>query len=557
MGRGLLAHPLLVVGVVAGLVALGHAVWIWTHRQVGAIDPDEAGYLAAALRYQQALGWTQPLALPLEVAKTGTGPLVPLLSVPLLLVGPDDPRTAMLVQPLLLAFTAVAVAGIARRLAGAPAAIVAGVVVLGLPTVASATVSYWLGLGAAAGLAGAMWALVASDRLTNRWAWAFGLGVAAMLLARTMTVGYLPAVAVAGLVVAGRRRESLVGLAQAAGVTVLVAGPWYLAQRQAVFGYLFSYGYGDRSELFGERDLSDRLGARLDRFDAGIGVGVWWGAAVLVVAVVSWALLRRRPPDAVRSHLALGAVVVLGFAALMSTANAGVWFELPVVVVLVPLVVGLGAAAPVAVRAVALVPVVVAAVLQLACTWWVIPPDGRDVPFVDAQGRVAHYEYGFEQYDPRFGPSRRDDLEEAAADWWAVSTAVEDRLRALGDPEGFVVTLSGNFQLFNANTVQLAGQLDGWTPRTWIPDTVRPEDERAADLTPAARTPDGGLVTDGQGRPVERVLLLALHDQTLFTPDAEVRAFARQARAAGWQPTASWDLPGGGEVVLLRHPDGP
>ena len=109
-------HPLLVVLILAGIVAVIQGVWIWNHRLQGALDPDESGYIATAFRYQRTLG-NDPLALPREIGGTGNGPLIPLLSVPLLWIGPQDPRTALLIQPILGLVTAVASAGIARKLA--------------------------------------------------------------------------------------------------------------------------------------------------------------------------------------------------------------------------------------------------------------------------------------------------------------------------------------------------------------------------------------------------------------------------------------------------------
>jgi hypothetical protein len=39
----------------------------------------------------------------------------------------------------------------------------------------------------------------------------------------------------------------------------------------------------------------------------------------------------------------------------------------------------------------------------------------------------------------------------------------------------------------------------------------------------------------------------------LFTPDAQVRSFARLARRLGWRTVESVELPGGGKVEILRH----
>ena len=89
-------------------------------------------------------------------------------------------------------------------------------------------------------------------------------------------------------------------------------------------------------------------------------------------------------------------------------------------------------------------------------------------------------------------------------------------------------------------------ELDGRALRPDIPDTALPAAARARLLTPT---------TQAHGTDVERLLVLGLHDRTLFTPDADVRKFARQARAAGWKVVATVPLPGGGRFEVLRHRD--
>ena len=90
-----LAHPLRAVAGGSSVLALGQAIWLWTHRRLGAIDPDEAGYVATALRFHRLIG-SEPLALPRAVGGTGYAPLVPLLSVPVQWLGPHDARTVAL-----------------------------------------------------------------------------------------------------------------------------------------------------------------------------------------------------------------------------------------------------------------------------------------------------------------------------------------------------------------------------------------------------------------------------------------------------------------------------
>ncbi|MFN8016877.1 MAG: hypothetical protein U0P45_02005 [Acidimicrobiales bacterium] len=547
-------HPLLVVLVVASALAAIQCAWIWQHRLVGALDPDEAGYIATTFRFQRTL-LHDPLAMPRAIGGTGNGPLVPLLSVPLLLVGPDDPRTVLMAQPILMVVTAVAAAGIARRLAGSGAAMVTGIVMMALPTVVFATQTYWLGLGAAAAMALGAWALVSSDRLQNRWTYAYGACTGAMLLCRTMTLGFLPAMVLAGVVVAGRDRRSWVGLAKALGVTFLVAFPWWFVARHAIFDYLFSYGYGARSRLFGEGGPRQRWDHRVASVRLGVGAAGRW--ALVVVAFAAFQLVRTWHgwPRQTRHAVALAVAIVAGMVALASTSNNGVWFELPIIALLVPLVVAFGSKAPDLVKGLVLIPVAVVSVLQLGCSLWLIAPGPRPVVGIATVHRVAQYEYGFEQYDRRFGPEQRDQLREAAGEWAAASRAVEAELRRLSPDGSTVFTTSGNFEMFNTNTVELEAQRHGWTPRLWVPDTVGGPDRRARYLTPGGTDDAGSVVRGPDGRQVERVLVIARHDQHLFTPDERVDALYREARAAGWEPVWRRPLPVDGEVVVLRHPD--
>lgn len=550
------AHPLIVVAVVASAVAVGHGIWLWRHRHLGALDPDEAGYVGAAMHYHQVLT-SDPLALPRAIGGTGFGPMVPVLSVPLLLVGPDDVRTVMLMQPVLSVVAALAVAGIAGRLAGAGAAVVAGTVFVTLPTVVFASQTYWFGLGAATFLALGVWALLASERLTNRWAWAFGACIGAMVLSRTMALGFLPAAAVAAAVVAGRDRRAWVGVGKAALAAILVAGPWYLVARESIFSYLFSYGYGERAGLFGDGGPVARIEGRFDAMAFAVGAADVIALPVVVASIALAGRARDGWPPSTRSAIAVGAAVLAGFAALATTTNNGVWFELPVLALAVPLVVALGARAPAPFKVVGLAAVLIVGAQQLASAWWVVPPEATWVVAVDPTHRVAQYEYGFAEYDPRFAPDRRDELVAASAEWWEVNRDVAAALHEIAgdDQDSVIFTQSGNFQLFNTNSVVLAALQDGWLPRTRVPDTVGDAADRAADLEPTVRGDDGDPLEE-DGTAVERVLVIARHDQHLFTPDAQVEDLYQEALESGWQVTETFRLPLDGVVSILRHEDG-
>ena len=556
-GRGALGlldrHPFLVVAVVASLVALTHAVWIWTHRHLGAFDPDESGYIANALRFQRSIDLRHPLDFVAAVGGTGTGPVVPLLSLPFLLLGPRDPRTVMMVQPVLLVVSALAVAGIARRLAGPRTAVAAGLVWATLPTVALATQSYWLGLGAATFAALAVWALLESDRLTNRWTYAYGACIALMAMSRTMAVAFAPALGLAGVVVAGRDKRSWWGLVKAGLVALAMAGPWWAVNWNSLTEYLFSYGYGKRAALFGQGTVLDRVWFRMTRIGEATNLSSasdWSNPFQVVVALTvassTWKVVRdyrkdRTLPAGLRGGLAVALACATGIAALASTTNNGVWFELPVVVLMVPLTLAAASRGWWGLRAAMGASLLAFAVWTMGRSLWLIGPGPTQPP------RNAHYEDGFAQYDTRFAADHRDQLAAATADWRRVNRQLLRALEAQVPPGAEIpVTVSGNMELVNNNSLSLAAELDGRALRPEIPDTALPAAARARLLTPT---------TGAHGAQVERLLVLGLHDRTLFTPDADVRKFARQARAAGWKVVATVPLPGGGRFEVLRHRD--
>ncbi len=532
-------HPLLVVAVGAGLVAVGHLVWIWTHRVRGAYDPDEAGYVAASLRMARYLAAGDLKGFVIAVGGTGNGIVVPLLSVPLALVD-RDPRLVMSVQPVLLVVAAVATAGITRRLSGPRAATAAGLLVAALPMMSTAALSYWYGLGAAAFLTLAVWSLLASDRCAGRTVWWFGVALGCMLLTRTMTLGFVPGLVLAGIVLAWGDGRRLLRLAGATGLGLALAAPWYVVNAESTFGYLFSYGYGPRAARFGSGGVPERAGFRFDRLGEAFGSPVWpllLVSAAGVGLLVAPRVLRQRPASA-RAAAAVAVCLLSGLAALVSTSNNGVWFELPMVLLVAALLVAAVSAGPVWYSTLLAAVVTVVSTVSLLSAWWVLPYDEARLP--------SHYEFGFAEYDRRFHPTRRGEHDAAAAEWSATSQEVLEAVRSTRPGPDALVTLSGNMEMFNANTLRLAGELDGWSPVVVVPDTAAGRDELATFLTPTV---------DQDGEQVNRVLVLALHDKILFTPDAEVRKFERLARAAGWQTERTVDLPTGGTVEVLRRAD--
>jgi hypothetical protein len=247
-----------------------------------------------------------------------------------------------------------------------------------------------------------------------------------------------------------------------------------------------------------------------------------------------------------RVGLALGAAVVCGLAALVSTSNNGVWFELPLVAALIPLTALVLRTAPRTAIALVLVPLVGSAVLQTGVGWWVVAPTTDGVPWLARNYlHATQFEPAFSLYDPRFATDRRDEQSTAARDWWRLSQAVEQRTSSLRRDGRVAFWLSGNTELFNTNTLYLAAQLHRRATAFNIPDTTLSAAERRADLTPT--------YVDSHGERTRRVLVIARHDHVVFTPDRDVDEFAAQAEAAGWRVTDEYPMPGGGVVQILQH----
>jgi hypothetical protein len=176
-----------------------------------------------------------------------------------------------------------------------------------------------------------------------------------MVLARTMAVAFVPGVFAAALVamLAIDRtdlRQRFLNLALTAVVAVLVAATWYFNNLKPVWEYLTDFGYGSESAYFGAQH-SVVSWARFKRIVDQIVYDdlllpltllvVILLAALLAVAVRRvWtaedrrdALLRLAASDA----FAIGLVFAAGFAALMSSRNAGNGFTLPIAMLLPPL----------------------------------------------------------------------------------------------------------------------------------------------------------------------------------------------------------------------------
>ena len=322
-----------------------HFVWLVRFRHGYVTEWDESGYMQFSLSNFDALHDQGPWTFAKTVGgRGGYGPLLPFVTSLAYPVVGRGVFGGLLVVPLFFAGLVFATFALARQLVSNVWAVVAAFAVAAMPAVVDYSRLFHFALPAAACMTAALWALLRSDGFRRpRWAAAFGAFAALMLLSRTMTVAYVPALLLAATTQFGvgdaRLRTRMRNVAIAAAAFAVVAGPWYAWNARSVYDGLVGAGYGAGAALHGRYYGITSWGywtkeLRLDLVHLGLPL-----AAVLLLSfVIALAYLlarrprlRRRFPWTVRGAgiLALAIVVVEGYLALTSSRNQGTGFALP------------------------------------------------------------------------------------------------------------------------------------------------------------------------------------------------------------------------------------
>jgi 4-amino-4-deoxy-L-arabinose transferase-like glycosyltransferase len=550
-----LGHPLLTVAALAVVVGLVNLAWAMANRRLGGLDVDEVSYLTQTFRWHRMVDPSAPFAVPASVLDQDKGPITMLVSVAALLVGANTIATAFAASVFLHGVSAVAVAGIANRLAGSRAALVSGLVALALPAAVVAARSYQLAPAVGAGLTLAVWSLLASSRGRRLGPMlAFGASVAILLLSRTMAVSFIPGLVIAGALHLDRTKEVLRNATLSIAVAVALAGRWYWAQREPISEYLFGHGYGASAEAYGPSSIGARFERRWVMISEAVGpVLLTIGCLVVIAALVHAGLRALRGRPAVAASLRSGLAVVwitvaLGMAALMSTANLGMYFELPLLLLAVPGVAGLTARLPRPARG--WIGGVAAGVAVMTLVVSVMDTGGRASGGPGGQFRstlfvgLANYQRATVDAEPRLGSPDREVRREAMDEWWGATRQVVLEVDALVDEEPIMQTICGSGPQLNAGAITLAGELDqrlrdSWFE--WLPTTAPPSEMERLLQPLSWETPRIVVIIESPAEP--------------FPGDETSERCAATAERLGWRTEATVALPDGGVARVMVHPE--
>lgn len=344
------------LAAIVGVTYALHVVWLYRFRFGYDTDWDESGYMARGLNDAHAFLSGGPLKLLWEYEKQGVeAPLVSLLNVPINSVFGLGVFQSLMLLPVLAALLTLVTFALARQIVSPRWALVAALVVAAMPAVADYSRQFVFAVPAALFFTATVWALLRSERLHNaRWVWLAGVFTGCLVLSRTMTVSFLPGIAVIGLgqlfAERAERKQRALRLLVGAGIATFVAASWFLHNWRGVVDYLRSSGYGSAA---GQGQFAHSHGIASWAYwvketglmlnETYLPLGVVLGCCFLAALAMRLAARAGRPGWDVATlgsaGFALTVAVVEGYLSLTSSSNEGTGFAIPLLPALVILAV--------------------------------------------------------------------------------------------------------------------------------------------------------------------------------------------------------------------------
>lgn len=341
-------------------VVVANAVWVLTQRRGQPMDNDEAGYIDISLRdylslhRQGPVGWLHEI-----VVQPVQAPLAPALASLIHWVSGPRVLNAYLISLLSYGVLLACAYALVRKWSGT-GRLLTLTFVAGAPVILQYSRSFHFAEIASACLALVLLCQQRSlvfTRTLPAVGWGISLGL--LVLARTMTIAFVPGLLLAALlpVLARRSVSGLVRVGAGLATAVVVASTWYVYNAAGVYDYLWGDGYGPNASLFGAKrsvfSPSDWLSFGKDMnnayFFAGMAsfiVAGWlltggicvWRASTALAGPMTWReRLERVGVKCGEGNLVVlcGITSVCGVLALMSSGNQGSGFIAPLVLPLV------------------------------------------------------------------------------------------------------------------------------------------------------------------------------------------------------------------------------
>lgn len=281
---------------VAWVVA--NLAWLWHYRRSRLFELDEAGYASTSVRLARQRTWDGVWGTLQEGVQ---GPMQALLAAPPQWIRGQDPGTLLWENVLLGAGAAVVAYLAAKRMADRPAGIVVAAIVLLSPGVLEYSRLALTVMPAVFFSTVAMAALIAGKGLERAsWAALAGVAIGCMTLSRSMTIGFVPAMAVGAAGFAFARSTPVATVIRngllVAATALMVAAWWWVARWSDVSDYLFGGGSSDTGRV----SADDKALLHVEELVRYLGVVVPLVAVVTVVPLFLWARRRtaRAPVDA-------------------------------------------------------------------------------------------------------------------------------------------------------------------------------------------------------------------------------------------------------------------
>ncbi len=561
----------------AGIVLLSAAVnvwWVHRFRDGFPVDIDEARYIAFGLKLHDA---ASPSALwNAWSTQHAFGPLLPLVSAPLYTIFGRSLGTAFGSQLVFSTILIVSCYGIGRRLARSRnAGLLAALAVACMPCVIDYSRTYQFAIPAAALLAASTYALLASEGMTiPAWSLAWGALLGLMVLARTMTVAFLPAQLLLALwfVVDPRRghprADRVVNFMVGLAVVVAVASLWLATSFDQTFTYLTSFGYGSHASNFAKSGSRLVPGYWTREAVYGIRLDLYLPlAAVFVTGLVAGGvglLARRREYRselgtrladwARRDSFVVTAVVIEGYLALTSSRNEGVGFRVPVLALVATLCVFVIWRLPSPRLRISLIGAACLASAisflsqadfsaEISRPWMANVPAIGTVPVKTDSSHIERYVIAAFEAS---APPPAQPFPDTERGWLDAYGAISRRIAEYSATEHVhpVVLMSADEPLLNNNDVALAARLDD---RLDLPVRLAPVPTRTSG--PAWRrsvlsAPPAANVLVGVDRP-------AFDYRATPTPQAlDSKPWEKAARSLGFRSMGSFELPDGRRVSV-------